>query len=88
MLTTIYNLKSLTRQIDMFTVWDDCHAFLVKEHNFIPESNLFYLKDNQVMLVELFRLYYMHYVNTQLNRLSTLSRQYAASADNQLHSRV
>ena len=88
MLTTIYNLKSLTRQIDMFTVWDDCHAFLVKEHNFIPESNLFYLKDNQVMLVELFRLYYMHYVNTQLNRLSTLSRQYAASADNQLNPRV
>ena len=88
MLTNICNLKALTRQIDMFTVWEDCHAFLVREHNFIPESNLFYLKDNQVMLVELFRLYYMHFVNTQLNRLSTLSRQYAASADNQLHPRV
>ena len=87
MLTNICNLKALTRQIDMFTVWEDCHAFLVREHNFIPESNLFYLKDNQVMLVELFRLYYMHHVNTQLNRLSTLSRQYAASADNQLHPR-
>ena len=81
MLTNIYNMKALTRQIDMYTIWEDCLNFIVKEHKFIPESNLFYLKDDQVMLVELFRLYYMHYVNTQLARLAALGRHYAASAE-------
>ena len=56
----LYNVNATHRlacSVETETVWEDCRQFLSRENNYVLEHNLFHLKDDPKIMIDIFRLY-------------------------------
>ena len=54
------DLLECVKASDADILYSDCLQYLCKDHNFVEEANMIHLKDDALMLVNLFRLYSLH----------------------------
>lgn len=70
------DLIKVVEQLDSELIWQDCFKFLAVDNQFVPQQNMIHIKDDAPILLNVYRLYQIHYVTSLLTHLGQTARKF------------